>query len=454
MSLQELLAKRAELEARMQTLADADTLNEVQEKEWGEIENEIKALDNKIKRMQAAAAAASAGQLATAQAASTSAAPALVSPPANTGLSQQDERDISGVSFMRMAAAARDPRIVLDGVEAEMSQQASNEARDAGAPLDGGAVGIPQVALEAGRMSRPQNNHTATGGTNGDQGGVLIETEVRPFIEILMEAIQLRSLGVTFLSGLQGNIRFPRAIRSIARPTAKAENATADELTVTFGSFELKPRRIPAFLKLSDQLLRQQSNAVENWFRQYIATEIALKMDDLALNGDGTGDNPTGLLNTTGINIGNLGANGGAITRDALIDMDTRLKEAKARRGNWSYLITPGTEGKLKKTKIEPGAVDTVIDRRTPGMIEDHMYQYSHFLPTNGTKGTGTGLHSAILGKWSSMLLGQWGGIELMSDPYTGIKEDLVTIVGRTYMDVGVEHPEEFEVLNDIDLTL
>jgi HK97 family phage major capsid protein len=328
-----------------------------------------------------------------------------------------------------------------------MAQEAAKDAKAAGLSIEAGGIGVPQIVLEAGTR-RPQNDHIA--GT-ASAGGVLIDTELRPFIDILMESLQVRQLGATFLTGLEGNVKFPRAIRSSAKPVAKGENATADELTVTFGSFDMTPHRIPAFVNVSDQLLMQSSQSVEMWLRNYLATEIALKVDDYALTGSGAGVIPEGLLNITGINIEGIATNGGALTRALAIAMQKRLKVSKARPQNWSYLLTPGAEEKLQNTLLDSGSGKFLIDESRPGMLAGHPYAYSHTLPTTGTKGTSSGnTHTAILGNWASLMVAQWGGIVLKSDPYTGIKEGLNTLVATTYMDVNVEHPEEFEVLDDI----
>ena len=161
--LKELLEQRATLQAKLQALADADTLTDVQEQEWETITNEISALDAKISRKQAAAASDSAGQLATANAAATPGAPGLVAPPAKTGLNDKEERDLQAFSFIRAFASANDPRTALDGLEAEMHQEASKEAKDAGITLDAQAIGVPQIILEAGSNRQVQNSHTVTG---------------------------------------------------------------------------------------------------------------------------------------------------------------------------------------------------------------------------------------------------------------------------------------------------
>jgi HK97 family phage major capsid protein len=54
---------------------------------------------------------------------------------------------------------------------------------------------------------------------------------------------------------------------------------------------------------------------------------FALKVDHAAMHGIGTGDEPTGLLNTTGIAKTNVAANGGPPTWDVLADSVRRVRD-------------------------------------------------------------------------------------------------------------------------------
>ena len=69
----------------------------------------------------------------------------------------------------------------------------------------------------------------------------------------------------------------------------------------------------------------------------------------------------------------------------------------------------------------------------------------SNQIPSNLTKGTGSSLSAIIFGNFSDLIVGSWGpGIELLVNPYSKDKEGVIRIVGFSFVDVGIRHPESF----------
>ena len=73
-------------------------------------------------------------------------------------------------------------------------------------------------------------------------------------------------------------------------------------------------------------------------------------------------------------------------------------------------------------------------------------------VPNDLTKGTGTALSAYIVGVWSELLIGQWGGIDLLSDPFTQATNGLLRIVINGYFDVDVRHAASFSATDDISV--
>jgi HK97 family phage major capsid protein len=67
---------------------------------------------------------------------------------------------------------------------------------------------------------------------------------------------------------------------------------------------------------------------VEAELRRALALGFALKVDMAALYGSGTNDEPTGVVNTSGVTKTNVAANGGPPTWDALVDSVGRVRDA------------------------------------------------------------------------------------------------------------------------------
>ena len=58
-----------------------------------------------------------------------------------------------------------------------------------------------------------------------------------------------------------------------------------------------------------------------------------------------------------------------------------------------------------------------------------------------------------IFGVWSELLIGQWSGIDILVDQYTGSNAGTVRVVAFHDCDFAVRHPESFVECNEIVTT-
>jgi hypothetical protein len=67
-------------------------------------------------------------------------------------------------------------------------------------------------------------------------------------------------------------------------------------------------------------------------------------------------------------------------------------------------------------------------------------------LPQNGTLTgySGPGLHTAIFGDWSQLILADWGVVEVIYDPYTQAGNGADVLTMRSLHDVGIRHIAAF----------
>ena len=74
----------------------------------------------------------------------------------------------------------------------------------------------------------------------------------------------------------------------------------------------------------------------------------------------------------------------------------------------------------------------------------------SNQLPNSGTKGTGTNLSSLIYGNWSDLIIGEWGALEILANPYSpGFANGDVDIRVLQSVDIAVRHAASFAVVTD-----
>jgi HK97 family phage major capsid protein len=83
------------------------------------------------------------------------------------------------------------------------------------------------------------------------------------------------------------------------------------------------------------------------------------------------------------------------------------------------------------------------------GMVNGYRAVVSNQVPSNLTKGTGTNLSAIIFGNWNDLIVGQWGTLDLMVDPYNQSTSGTVRVVALQDVDIAVRHPESFSAMVD-----
>ncbi len=148
-----------------------------------------------------------------------------------------------------------------------------------------------------------------------------------------------------------------------------------------------------------------------------------------------------------------IGTDGGALEWDKIIEFETLLSDDNADVDNMGFLTTPRVVGYLKSTLRDPGSGQYLMN---PGQTTLNGYNImtSTQVPSNLTKGSGTNLHAAIFGNWAELLIGQWGPLDIVVDPYTASKNAQVTIVVNGWFDIAVRHAVSFAICDEIDPTV
>ena len=256
-----------------------------------------------------------------------------------------------------------------------------------------------------------------------------------------------QALGATVLTGLMGNVDFPR---NDADATAvwEGENDANAETSPTFDRIQFSPKRLGAFTDISKQLMVQSSLDVEAFVRRRLSFAIAKALDSAAINGSGTAPEPRGILNTSGIGSVVGGTNGAVPDWADIVDLETEVAIDDADLGRLAYLTTPGIRGKLKKTLVDSGS-GIFIWGTNSTEINGYRAAVSTQIPSTLTKGSASNCHAIIFGNWEELLIGQWAGVDIVVDPYSGAKNALVTLVVNSWWDVAVRHPASFAAMKD-----
>ncbi len=323
-------------------------------------------------------------------------------------LSPGEEKDLSKFSLLKVHNAVANGRSP-DGLEGEMAALAMTEASRSGAQIQG--VGVPIVALAALR-NRFRNDMTATGGSNGNQGGTMIATDLRGLIAPLYSKTVLASLGASILTGLVGNISIP-TIADTTEQTEKSENADADEVSAATGSVSLTPHRLPVVMDLSKQLLIQSSTDVEAFVNRHLITKAGIRIDRMAIHGSNASNQPQGIIGTSGLGSVAGGTNGLAPTWAHIVALETAVAVADADVGSINYLTNPKVRGKLKTT--EKFATSNGMAIWEPGnTLNGYGVGVTNVVSSTLTKGGSGAVCSAIIyGNFQDLIIAGWGGVDV-----------------------------------------
>ena len=288
------------------------------------------------------------------------------------------------------------------------------------------------------------------------QGGNLVATELRvsSFIDLLRSKAIVTRLGATVISGLVGNLEIPRQTGASSTFWI-AEHGTPTASNATFDKVALKPKTIGALSPISRNLLLQSSMQVEAFVRNELAKSLALGIDLAALSGTGTNNQPTGIANMTGICTVEGGTNGGSVTFDKLIDMETQVATANADAENMYYLCNAATIGFLKKIKNTSGdyiwkSPADAVRNGFPGEVNGYGVARSNQVRGNLEKGTSKTCQEIFFGNWSDLLIGEWGFLEIDVNRYGDQwKSGGVEVRALQSIDIAVRHPKSFCIFSD-----
>ena len=355
------------------------------------------------------------------------------------GLSDREARSFSFVKAIRALSNPQDRRAQEDArFEFEVSEAAAKkEGRDSR------GITVPVDVLK--------RDLTTSIGTGTSKAGNLVATDLLAgsFIDVLRNKMVLNTLGATFLTGLQGNVAIPRKSSS-ATSYWVGENSAPTEGNMTFDQVTMSPKTLAAYVDYSRRLMLQSSLDVETMVRNDLAASIAVAMDGAAIAGSGS-NRPTGILNTSGIGSVTLGTNGGAPTWAMVTNLVKEVEIDNALTGAAAFLTNGQVKAKLSNTPKQTSGVEGNF---LLGPDVNSIYGYplvvSQQIPGNLSKGSGSNLSAMIFGVWSDLLIGQWSGIDLMADPYTGSNAGTVRIVAFHDCDFAVRHVESFAECNEI----
>jgi HK97 family phage major capsid protein len=421
--LGELSALQTTIEKEARSMADSETnrLSEI-EARLGAIKAEVETLE-KLQNLAAQAA----GHVAS--------------------RSEEKEKEAmkDQFSFKRAMSMAITGR--RDGVEAEFSSIGSEEFQRSGVSVSAHSIKIPSEVFK--------RDMSATGGTSGSEGGVNVQTSVGSIIDVLLPKTVLRGLGVQQLSGLVGNLDMPTA-STVPSAGWNTENGSATEKSPTFSKITFSPKRLAAYIQVSNQLMLQSSNSIDAYVRNWLLNAMAQSLESAAIKGGGSNE-PVGIISNSSVNVTFAGgatsnstnANGIAPVWADVINLMKAIENSNGTMIN--YLTNPKVKAALQTIPRQSSGVEgNFIWPAGANELNGYGAATTTLVPSNLSKGSSSSLSALIAGDFSQMMVANWGGLELTVDPYSGATAGLTNVVLNAYMDVNLLQPTAFAVCKDI----
>jgi HK97 family phage major capsid protein/HK97 family phage prohead protease len=334
---------------------------------------------------------------------------------AEIGMSDKEKRDFS---FIRAINALAHPNSKEAQRAAAFEMEVSRAAQQKSGKEARGIL-IPADVLGYGRRDLTVGAASA--------GGDLVATELmsESFIDLLRKALVLQTAGANVMTGLQGMVAIPRQSGG-ATTYHVAESGAITESQLTVDQVTMQPRTIGALTDYSRRLLLQSSIDIENLIRRDLAQQIAIEVENQAINGIGAGSYPLGFLNVTGINT-----ESGYTTFADYVNAEAALSTDNALLGNLGYLMNSALRGTLKTTEKASGT-NGIFVYEGDNTINGYPAYVSNSMPNN----------TAVFANFSDIMIGFWSGLDIMVDPYTGSASGTVRVVAMQDYDVAIRHPE------------
>lgn len=261
--------------------------------------------------------------------------------------------------------------------------------------------------------------------------GYLVDTRNMGFIEMMRARSVCFRMGARRLGGLVGNVTVPRQTGSATAQWLDGEDAELTETLQVLGQLSLTPKTVGAYTEISRQLMLQSSPDAESLVMADLAAVVGLAVDKAGLEGTGADGQPTGISATSGI---------GAVTGTTLgyagvLEFQTDVAASNIMPVRGGYATTPAVAA-LMMARARFANTDTPLWQ---GNVWDGQMAGFPAMSSNQLASA-----SMIFGDWDSLVIGEWGVLEVEVDPGANFKAGIIGVRAMYTVDVGVRRAAAF----------
>jgi len=338
------------------------------------------------------------------------------------GLSDKEKKQFS---MLRLLRHLSDDKSADAGYELEVCN-AYASARGTG-PARGGVL-VPYEAIPI------QSRAAIVSSTTGS--GAVEEIHSGEVIDFLREQGVVTRAGARMLAGLVG--KFDMARIGVGTTSYWVGELTEGNTDISTSSMDIDllqftAKTVGVNQGVTRRMMHQTSLDVEAIVRSDIFASLADAIDSAALAGYGASNQPAGVMYTSGVNTEVMATEATPLWSD-IVNMETAIAEDKALRGALAYVCHPTCIGNMKQTLKASGVAGYITEN-------NQINGYNYFSTCNAVKSSAK---SVIFGNWNELMIGMWGGIEILADPYSYSRKGIVSITAFQDVDIQLRNPVSF----------
>ena len=272
--------------------------------------------------------------------------------------------------------------------------------------------------------------------TSGDISGA-IGTKLHgdKYIDIARPTSSVMAAGATMLEGLDQNVAIPK-LNSDTSASFVAENSAITDDDLDVDQITMQPRLCAGTASFTRHVLETSSPKIDELVRFGLEKQIMNRIDSSALNGDGSGANPTGVANTTGINTKTT-TGSSTMTHAERLEIIAAVAANNLDTAGGVFILHPNDAATSGATSKDSGSGTFVYEN---GRIAGRRVIES----THATAG------ECFFGVFRHLYIGMFGGLDLVIDPYSSARNGVVEITASQLVDVAVAYEKAF---NKVTLT-
>jgi len=309
----------------------------------------------------------------------------------------------------------------------------------------------------------PTSSSSSAGYITEASGSHLINTEklFGNFIEYVYDELVLTELGANMMTGLVGNIEIPKQKAegdyTWGHQSNNAKSETHYQNVISslpqFETISMTPHMLISNYQMSKSQLLQSAISMEEFTKRGMARNHSLAGQKAVIYG-GTAKGDTG--SPYGIPYRLIQA-----SRNAIVPVNThpsndcaltwldivKLQTSVKRRGKQAYLTSTNGECLLKTTaKV---ANQDVFLMNENYIVNGRKCAITDTIDDTWTANSKSNNTLLIFGNWDSLMIGFWGGIDFLVDPYTYSKLGGYNFVMTQYMDNNIAREEDFGYIEE-----